>query len=31
MALIREAPVLLGDTAPFCRFAETRALVCLQQ
>jgi hypothetical protein len=30
MALIREAPVLLGDTGPFCRFAETKALGCLQ-
>jgi hypothetical protein len=29
MGLLREAPLLLGDTGPFCRFAETDALGCL--
>lgn len=30
MTLIRDAPALLGDTGPLCRFAETKALGCLQ-
>jgi hypothetical protein len=30
MALIRDAPLLLGDTGPFCRLAETKALDCLR-
>ena len=29
MALIRDAPLVLGDTGPFCRFAETDTLDAL--